>query len=299
MRYLVTGVTGQLGSEVAQELLSRGHEVFGTGRKEEPTALLYGKNGFSYTAFDLADTDALRAAFEKASPEAVIHCASWTAVDEAEKEENRETVRKVNVESTGVLAKLCAKTSAKLLYVSTDYVFNGEGTAPYEADSTDFDPLNVYGATKLEGEKVVRETLEKYFVVRVSWTFGRYGNNFVEKMIRASEGKEVVKVVDDQFGTPTYTVDAAKGIVDISGSEEYGTYNLTSSGGYVSRAEFAAEIFKAVGINVRIEPVKTSDFKSPARRPLNSRLDSSKLKAHGFGILPDWRDGLKRYLAER
>ncbi|MCR5521914.1 MAG: dTDP-4-dehydrorhamnose reductase [Lachnospiraceae bacterium] len=299
MRYLVTGVTGQLGSEVAQELLSRGHEVFGTGRKEEPPALLYGKNGFSYTAFDLADTAALREAFEKAAPEAVIHCASWTAVDDAEKEENRETVRIVNVESTGVLAKLCKKRSIRMLYISTDYVFGGEGSEPYGSDSTAFCPLNHYGATKLEGEKAVREVLDRYFVVRVSWTFGRYGDNFVEKMIRAAKGRDSVNVVDDQFGTPTYTVDAAKGIADIVTSEKFGTYNLTASGGYVSRAEFAGEIFKSVGINVRIVPVKTAEFKSLAKRPLNSRLDSSKLVALGFRALPDWRDGLKRYLAER
>ncbi len=299
MRYLVTGVTGQLGSEVAAELLSKGHEVFGTGRKTEAPDLLSGRDNFTYMSFDLCDTDALSESFAKAAPDAVIHCASWTAVDDAEKEENRETVRRVNAGSTEVLAKFCKNTAAKMLYISTDYVFGGEGDAPYSADSEDFAPLNHYGATKLEGEKTVREILDSYFVVRVSWTFGRYGDNFVEKMIRASRGRESVNVVDDQFGTPTYTVDAAKGIADIAASEEYGTYNLTATGGFVSRAEFAREIFKAVGINVKIVPVKTSDFKSPAKRPLNSRLDSSKLAEHGFSLLPDWRDGLRRYLAER
>ena len=299
MTYLITGVTGQLGADVAEELLSRGAMVFGTGRKEEPPVSLSGKAGFTYRSFDLADPGTLRTVFLEARPDAVIHCASWTAVDDAEKEENREIVRIVNVESTRLLAELCREKEIKLLYVSTDYVFGGEGDKPYDADSTDFSPLNVYGATKLEGEKAVRETLEKYFVVRVAWTFGRYGNNFVEKMLRAAQGRESLNVVDDQFGTPTYTADAAEVLADIAGSEEYGTYNLAASGDYVSRAGFAREIFEQAGTDIKIVPVKTSDFKSPAKRPLNSRLDTGKLEAHGFKRLPDWRDGLKRYLKQR
>ncbi len=299
MKYLVTGVTGQLGADVAEELLGRGAVVFGTGRKEAPPQSLFGRINFSYTSLDLADEEALTGCYEKASPDVVIHCASWTAVDDAEKEENRETVRKVNVESTRLLAKLCGEKQVKLLYISTDYVFGGDAEEPYSADCMDFKPLNVYGATKLEGEKVVRSTLTKYFVVRVAWTFGRYGNNFVEKMLKAAQGRTSVRVVGDQIGTPTYTRDAAKGIADIAGSEKYGTYNLTASGGFVSRAEFAEEIFKAVGISVKVEPVKTAEFKSAAVRPLSSRLDTSKLRMMGFNELPDWRDGLKRYLIER
>jgi len=298
MKYLVTGVTGQLGSDVAEELLGRGGTVFGTGRRPLPPDSLTGREGFEYLSFDLSDTDALRAAFDKAKPDAVIHCASWTAVDDAEKEENRDTVRAVNVLSTKSLAELCAASGAPLLYISTDYVFGGVGDAPYSADSTDFSPLNVYGATKLEGEKVVRDILEKYFVVRVAWTFGKNGNNFVKKMLRAAEGKASVNVVGDQFGAPTYTSDAAKVIADIAGSHEYGTYNLTASGGFVSRAGFAEAIFREVGTDVKVVPVKTSDYKSPAKRPLNSRLDSGKLSEHGFKLLPDWRDGLKRYLKD-
>ncbi|MCR5431117.1 MAG: dTDP-4-dehydrorhamnose reductase [Lachnospiraceae bacterium] len=299
MKYLVTGVTGQLGADVAEELLGRGVVVFGTGRKSSPPQSLFGRINFSYTPLELTDETGLKKCFEKAAPDVVIHCASWTAVDDAEKEENREEVRKVNVESTRVLAKLCGDKQVKLLYISTDYVFGGDADEPYSADCTDFAPLNVYGATKLEGESVVREFLTKYFVVRVAWTFGRYGNNFVEKMLRAAAGRTSVSVVDDQFGTPTYTRDAAKLIADIAASEKYGTYNLTASGEFVSRAGFAEEIFRAEGMSVKVEPVKTSDFKSLAKRPLSSRLDTSKLVKNGFEELPDWKDGLKRYLGER
>ncbi len=299
MRYLVTGVTGQLGAEVAAELLARKETVFGCGRKQEAPRELADRPGFSYRSFDLADEVSLKTAFVAALPDAVIHCASWTAVDEAEKEENREKVTQINVESTRLLAGLCAAHGSKLLYISTDYVFGGEGENPYDADCEDFNPLNVYGATKLEGEKVVRETLAEYFVVRVSWTFGKYGDNFVEKMLRVARGRQEVSVVDDQFGTPTYTSDAARTICDIAESTEYGTYNLTASGGFVSRAGFAREIFRAAGIDVKVVPLKTADFKSPAKRPLNSRFDCSKLGRHGFSALPDWKDGLARYLAER
>ena len=299
MRYLVTGVTGQLGAEVAAELLSRKETVFGCGRKQEAPRELADRPGFSYRSFDLADEVSLKTAFVAALPDAVIHCASWTAVDEAEKEENREKVTKINVESTRLLAGLCAAHGAKLLYISTDYVFGGEGENPYGADCEDFNPLNVYGATKLEGEKAVRETLSEHFVVRVSWTFGKHGDNFVEKMLRVARGRQEVSVVDDQFGTPTYTSDAARTICDIAESSEYGTYNLAASGGFVSRAGFAREIFRAAGVDVRVVPVKTADFKSLAERPLNSRFDCSKLGRHGFSALPAWKDGLARYLAER
>ena len=299
MRYLVTGVTGQLGAEVAAKLLARGETVFGSGRKQEAPKELTAQPGFTYLAFDLADDTAVKTAFGAALPDAVIHCASWTAVDEAEKKENRDLVTKINAGSTRLLAGLCAAHGAKLLYISTDYVFGGTGEKPYGADSEDFDPLNVYGATKLEGERAVRETLAEHFVVRVSWTFGKYGDNFVEKMLRVAQGRQEVSVVDDQFGTPTYTSDAASVICDIAESSEYGTYNLAASGGFVSRAGFAREIFRAAGIDVRVVPVKTADFKSPAKRPLNSRFDCSKLGLHGFSALPDWKDGLARYLAER
>ena len=299
MRYLVTGVTGQLGAEVAAELLARGETIFGSGRKPEAPQELAGKHGFSYRSFDLEDETAIRIAFGEALPDAVIHCASWTAVDEAEKEQNRERVAKINAGSTRLLAGLCAAHGAKMLYISTDYVFGGEGENPYSADCEDFNPLNVYGATKLEGEKAVRELLDEHFVVRVSWTFGKYGDNFVEKMLRVAQGRQEVSVVDDQFGTPTYTRDAAKVICEIARSSEFGTYNLAASGGFVSRAGFAREIFRAEGIDVKVVPVRTSDFKTPAHRPLNSRFDCSKLGSRGFGPLPGWKDGLARYLAER
>ncbi len=281
MKVLVTGVRGQLGFDVVNELRKRGHEAVGVDVEE----------------MDITDKEAVSRVMEAVQPHAVIHCAAWTAVDAAE--DNAEKVRLVNAVGTEHLARECKKLGCKMMYISTDYVFDGQGSVPWESDCKDFRPLNVYGQTKLEGELAVAANLENYFIVRIAWVFGKNGNNFVKTMLKLGKTHDSLRVVSDQIGTPTYTFDLARLLVDMIETEKYGYYHATNEGGYISWYDFAAEIFKQAGYSTETIPVTTAEYGlSKAKRPLNSRLEKSKLVAMGFRPLPDWRDALKRYLAE-
>ena len=283
MRVLVTGSRGQLGFDVMQELSSRGHEAIGCDLPE----------------LDITDGAAVMRLVKEVSPDAVIHCAAWTAVDAAEDEENREKVFAVNSEGTRNVAKAAAETGAKLLYLSTDYVFDGQGTTPWKADETHFAPLNVYGKSKLMGERAVRELVARHFIVRIAWVFGLHGKNFVRTMLSLSKTHPSLRVVNDQVGTPTYTPDLSRLLVDMIETDKYGTYHATNEGGYISWYDFACAIFEEAGVKVDVTPVTTEEYGlSKAARPINSRLDKSKLVENGFTPLPDWRDALHRYIKE-
>ena len=281
MRVLVTGVNGQLGYDVVNELKSRKHEALGVDVAE----------------MDVTDKDAVNRVIGEVKPDAVIHCAAWTAVDAAEEPSNYEKVMKINADGTKYIAEACKFVNAKMMYISTDYVFNGQGEIPWQADCKDYAPLNVYGESKLSGEKAVSELLEKYFIVRIAWVFGRNGNNFIKTMLKLSETHEALRIVADQIGTPTYTYDLARLLVDMVETEKYGYYHATNEGGYISWADFAKEIFRQTGKTTQVIPVTTAEYGlSKARRPFNSRLDKSKLVASGFMPLPTWQDALARYL---
>ncbi len=283
MRVLVTGSRGQLGFDVMQELSSRGHEAIGCDLPE----------------LDITDGAAVMRLMKEVRPDAVIHCAAWTAVDAAEDEENREKVFAVNAEGTRNVAKAAAETGAKLLYLSTDYVFDGQGTTPWKADETHFAPLNVYGKSKLMGERAVRELAARHFIVRIAWVFGLHGKNFVRTMLSLSKTHPSLRVVNDQVGTPTYTPDLSRLLVDMIETDKYGTYHATNEGGYISWYDFACAIFEEAGVKVDVTPVTTEEYGlSKAARPFNSRLDKSKLVGNGFSPLPDWRDALHRYIKE-
>lgn len=301
MNVLVTGVSGQLGHDVMKELRRRGHDATGTGaasldsgtRDDAPIAAM------SYVQMDITDRGRVERVMADVCPDAVIHCAAWTAVDAAEEPENQERVYAVNVAGTENLARACLARQCKMLYVSTDYVFNGGGKTPQDPDRGVCDPLNVYGRTKLEGERAVSGILEKYFIVRTAWVFGRNGDNFVRTMLRVGRERDTVRVVSDQIGAPTYTADLARLLLDMIETEKYGCFHATNEGGYISRCDFAREIFRQAGYSTRIVPVTTAEFGgSKAARPLNGMLDTSKLKRSGFDPLPDWRDALSRYLCE-
>lgn len=283
MKVLVTGSNGQLGYDVIKELRSRRHEAL----------------GFDLPELDITDEAAVQAVFDRTEPDAVIHCAAWTAVDAAEESGNIAKVFAVNEGGTRNLAAACKRTGAKLLYLSTDYVFDGQGSAPWRADEVRFDPLNEYGKSKLAGENAVRELLQTYFIVRIAWVFGKNGNNFVKTMLHLSEMHDTLRVVCDQVGTPTYTPDLARLLVDMIETNKYGVYHTTNEGGYISWYDFASAIMQEAGKNTKVIPVTTAEYGlSKAARPFNSRLDKSKLKENGFEPLPDWRDALKRYLKE-
>lgn len=283
MKVLVTGSKGQLGYDVIKELRSRRHEAL----------------GFDLPELDITDESAVQAVFDRVKPDAVIHCAAWTAVDAAEESGNIAKVFAVNEGGTRNIAAACKRTGAKLLYLSTDYVFDGQGSAPWRADETRFAPLNEYGKSKLAGENAVRELLQTYFIVRIAWVFGKNGNNFVKTMLRLSEMHDTLRVVCDQVGTPTYTPDLARLLVDMIETNKYGVYHTTNEGGYISWYDFASAIMQEAGKNTKVIPVTTAEYGlSKAARPFNSRLDKSKLKENGFEPLPDWRDALKRYLKE-
>ena len=283
MKVLVTGSKGQLGYDVIKELCFRGHEAL----------------GFDLPELDITDEVAVRAVFDRVKPDAVIHCAAWTAVDAAEESGNIAKVFAVNEGGTRNLAAACKRTGAKLLYLSTDYVFDGQGSAPWGADETRFAPLNEYGKSKLAGENAVRELLQTYFIVRIAWVFGKNGNNFVKTMLRLSESHDTLRVVCDQVGTPTYTPDLARLLVDMIETDKYGVYHATNEGGFLSWYDFASAIMQEAGKHTKVIPVTTAEYGlSKASRPFNSRLDKSKLKENGFEPLPDWRDALKRYLKE-
>ena len=295
MKVLVTGVAGQLGYDVMNELAKRGHEGIGTDIVAEADM----NTDMSYVSMDITDKVAVDKVISDIKPDAVIHCAAWTAVDMAEDDENVSKVRAINAEGTKNIAKACAEIKAKMMYISTDYVFDGQGEKPWTPDCTDYKPLNVYGQTKLEGELAVAESLDSYFIVRIAWVFGVNGKNFIKTMLNVGRKYDTVRVVNDQIGTPTYTYDLARLLVDMIETDKYGYYHATNEGGYISWYDFTCEIFKQAGINSNVVPVTTQEYGlSKAARPFNSRLDKSKLQENGFVPLPDWKDALKRYLEE-
>ena len=291
MKVLVTGTSGQLGHDIMLELKKRGIDCLGTDRKggENPD--------FKTAVLDITDKEAVDKLLHEYQPDAVIHCAAWTNVDAAESPENIAAVRAVNVDGTENLAKACKDIDAKMIYISTDYVFDGQGTKPWQPDDKNYAPLNVYGQSKLDGEKAVANNLDKYFIVRIAWVFGKNGKNFVKTMLGVGKTHPEVRVVDDQVGTPTYTPDLSRLLVDMILSDKYGYYHATNEGGYISWADFTKEIFKQAGIDSKVIPVTTAEYgASVAARPFNSRLDKSKLVENGFEPLPAWQDALSRYL---
>lgn len=295
MKVLVTGVNGQLGHDVINELAKRGNEAIGSDLALEYSGNCVGMT--EYIGMDITDKDAVSKSIADVNPDAVVHCAAWTAVDDAEDSDKKELVRAINTDGTKNIARACKAVDAKMIYISTDYVFNGQGDEPWHADCKEYAPLNVYGQTKLEGELAVSEILEKYFIVRIAWVFGENGSNFVKTMLRIGKKFDTLKVVCDQIGTPTYTYDLSRLLVDMLESEKYGYYHATNEGGYISWYDFAAEIFKQAGYSTKVLPVTTEEYGvSKAVRPFNSRLDKSKLLQNGFKPLPTWQDALKRYL---
>lgn len=300
MKIFVTGVAGQLGHDVMNELAARGHEGIGSDLLPQYAGIADGSavTRAPYVPLDITDGEAVSRVLSEVKPDAVIHCAAWTAVDLAEDEDKRDKVRAINADGTRHIAQACKALGCKLMYISTDYVFDGQGETPWQPDCTDYAPLNVYGQTKLEGELAVRELVERFFIVRIAWVFGLSGKNFIRTMLRLGETHASVRVVCDQIGTPTYTLDLARLLVDMIETERYGVYHATNEGGYISWADFAAEIFRQAGMNTRVIPVTTAEYGlSKAARPFNSRLDKTKLVENGFAPLPDWRDALGRYLA--
>lgn len=292
MKVLVTGTSGQLGFDVMNELIKRGHEAVGADLKE-------GDFDFKTIALDITNKQAVEESVSKINPDAVVHCAAWTNVDAAEEPENLKIVRAVNVDGTKNLAEACKKVDAKMVYISTDYVFNGGGEEPWQPDDKNYAPLNVYGQSKLDGELAVSGTLENYFIVRIAWVFGQNGKNFIKTMLALSDTHDELRIVSDQIGTPTYTFDLARLLVDMIETEKYGYYHATNEGGYISWADFAKEIFKQAGKSTKVIPVTTAEYGlSKAKRPFNSRLDKSKLVAAGFTPLPTWQDALKRYIKQ-
>ena len=296
MKVFVTGVGGQLGYDVMNELAGRGYECYGSDiLPKDKIALPY-----NYVQLDITNQFAVEKVIYKIAPDAVVHCAAWTAVDAAEEEENQPKVMAINANGSKYIAEACKKIDCKLVYISTDYVFNGEGTEPWQADCKEYAPLNVYGWSKLEGEKAVADVLSKYFIVRIAWVFGKNGNNFIKTMLNVGKKYDTLRVVNDQIGTPTYTFDLARLLVDMLETDKYGYYHATNEGGFISWYDFACEIFRQSGYNTKVLPVTTAEYGlSKAKRPFNSRLDKSKLMLNGFKPLPDWKDALKRYLESK
>lgn len=310
MDVLVTGVGGQLGHDVMNELARRGHKGTGSDLADSYCGVADGSAVASmpYVPMDITDEAAVERVIGEIRPEAVIHCAAWTAVDLAEDGDKREKVAQINGRGTENIARACRENGCKMLYLSTDYVFDGKGGTPWDPDCRDYAPLNVYGQTKLQGELAVAEQLSRFFIVRIAWVFGLNGNNFIRTMLRIGKDSDKLTIVNDQIGTPTYTYDLARLLVDMIETEKYGYYHATNEGGYISWYDFAKEIFRQAAAlghdeyaeeNLQIIPVTTEEYgASKARRPFNSRLDKSKLRSSGFEPLPPWKDALKRYLAE-
>lgn len=301
MKILVTGVCGQLGHDVVNELAARGHAAVGSDIAPAYCGVQDGTavTAAPYVQLDITDGEACARVIGEAAPDAVIHCAAWTAVDAAEDEENREKVHAINAGGTEHIARVCAQLGCRMMYISTDYVFDGQGETPWAADCEDYGPLSVYGETKLAGEMAVRRLLEKYFIVRIAWVFGKNGRNFIKTMLAVGQKYPELRVVMDQIGTPTYTLDLARLLADMIETEKYGVYHATNEGGYISWADFAREIFAQAGMDTKVTPVTTAEYGlSKAARPFNSRLDKRKLAESGFQPLPDWRDALRRYLRE-
>lgn len=305
MKYLVTGVGGQLGHDVVNEAVKRGYEVVGSDIAPLYSGIMDGSavTRVPYVQLDITDAEAVRRVIGEERPDVVVHCAAWTAVDAAEDEENRAKVHAINADGTRNIAEAVRSVDAKMVYLSTDYVFDGQGTRPWEPDCPDYSPLNVYGQSKLDGELAVRAALDKYFIVRIAWVFGLNGKNFIKTMLQVGKTHDTVRVVNDQIGTPTYTLDLARLLVDMTETDRYGTYHATNAecepGGYISWYDFTVEIYRQAGLKTGILPVTTEEYGlSKAARPFNSRLDKSKLEQAGFKALPDWKDALHRYLLE-
>ena len=301
MKFFVTGVNGQLGHDVMNELSKRGHEGVGSDLGETYAGVQDGSavTTMPYVSLDITDQAAVKKQIMEIKPDAVIHCAAWTAVDAAEDEDKQATVKKVNVDGTRNIAEVCKALDCKMLYLSTDYVFDGQGTTPWEPDCKDYKPLNVYGRSKLDGELAVSSILEKYFIVRIAWVFGLNGKNFIKTMINVGKTHDEVRVVCDQIGTPTYTLDLARLLIDMNETDKYGYYHATNEGGYISWYDFTKEIYRQAGYTTQVVPVTTAEYGlSKAARPFNSRLDKSKLVEAGFTPLPTWQDALHRYLQE-
>lgn len=301
MKIFVTGVAGQLGHDVMNELSARGYDGIGSDIAEQYSGIQDNSDvtKMPYVSLDITDENAVRNTLISNKPDVVIHCAAWTAVDMAEDDDKVEIVRNINANGTQYIAKACKEINAKMVYISTDYVFDGQGEQPWLPDCKDFSPLNVYGQTKLEGEMAVSSILDKYFIVRIAWVFGVNGKNFIKTMLNVGKTHDTLKVVNDQIGTPTYTLDLARLLIDMVETEKYGYYHATNEGGYISWYEFACEIFRQAGYSTKVLPVTTEEYGiSKAARPFNSRLDKHKLIEMGFEPLPTWQDALKRYLQE-
>lgn len=311
MRFFVTGVNGQLGHDVMNELAKRGYEGIGSDLQPAYSGVADGSavTTMSYVSLDITNRDAVTKVIQEVQPDVVIHCAAWTAVDMAEDDDKVAQVRAVNAGGTKNIADACKAVDCKMLYLSTDYVFDGQGTEPWEPDCKDYKPLNVYGQTKLEGEQAVSSTLEKYFIVRIAWVFGLNGKNFIKTMINVGKTHDEVRVVNDQIGTPTYTYDLAHLLVDMCETEKYGYYHATNAEvtdenagcktGYISWYDFCCEFYRQYGLKTKVIPVTTAEYGlSKAKRPFNSRLDKKKLVEAGFTPLPTWQDAVSRYLKE-
>ncbi len=310
MKVLVTGVAGQLGHDVMNELAKRGYEGIGSDIAESYNGIQDGTLVVSmpYVQMDITDKASVEKVLTEVNADAVIHCAAWTAVDLAEDEDKKDKVHAVNAEGTKNIAEVCKKLDSKMVYTSTDYVFNGQGEEPWQPDCKDYQPLNVYGQSKLDGELAVSETLDKYFIVRIAWVFGKNGNNFIKTMLKVGKNHDKLRVVNDQIGTPTYTFDLARLLVDMIETDKYGYYHATNEGGYISWYDFTKEIFRQAveqghteygEDRITVDPVTTAEYGvSKAARPFNSRLDKKKLVENGFTPLPTWQDALGRYLKE-
>lgn len=310
MKVLVTGVAGQLGHDVMNELAKRGYEGIGSDIAESYNGIQDGTPVVSmpYVQMDITDKASVEKVLTEVNADAVIHCAAWTAVDLAEDEDKKDKVHVVNAKGTKNIAEVCKKLDSKMVYTSTDYVFNGQGEEPWQPDCKDYQPLNVYGQSKLDGELAVSETLDKYFIVRIAWVFGKNGNNFIKTMLKVGKNHDKLRVVNDQIGTPTYTFDLARLLVDMIETDKYGYYHATNEGGYISWYDFTKEIFRQAveqghteygEDRITVDPVTTAEYGvSKAARPFNSRLDKKKLVENGFTPLPTWQDALGRYLKE-
>ena len=301
MKVFVTGVNGQLGHDVMNSLYNAEIDAIGSDIKESYSGVQDGSPACTmpYIGLDLTDEEKTKKVIAEEEIDAIIHCAAWTAVDAAEEPENQAIVEKINGEVPGVLARIMKERDGKMLYLSTDYVFSGEGTEPWSPDETNFSPINFYGKTKLMGEERIREVLEKYFIVRIAWVFGLNGKNFIKTMLKVGKSHEEVRVVNDQIGNPTYTLDLAELLVDMICTEKYGNYHATNEGDYISWYDFTKEIYRQAGLKTKVIPVSTEEYGlSKAKRPKNSRLDKKKLRQQGFVPLPDWKNALSRYLEE-
>ena len=301
MKVLVTGVGGQLGHDVMNELAKRGYEGVGSDIAPAYSGVADGSavTTMPYVPMDITNAAAVAETIKSVKPDVIVHCAAWTAVDLAEDEDKKAKVFAINAEGTENIARVAKEIDAKMVYISTDYVFDGQGTSPWKPDCKDYKPLNVYGESKLKGELAVSGSLEKYFIVRIAWVFGLNGKNFIKTMLNVGQSHDTVRVVYDQIGTPTYTLDLSRLLVDMIETDKYGYYHATNEGGFISWYDFTKEIYRQAGLPTKVLPVTTAEYGlSKAARPFNSRLDKSKLVANGFKPLPTWQDALARYLKE-